>query len=290
MSEPLQRIGGLAETGQPHNESQSVEALKRWLTRADQALLSKQTYAPQSLTKRPILLRSYMLLHGEFGGSRPWTGPMSTIADALHVTVRCAHEKIVALEAAGVLEVKRRPGQESEYRLLQEKHYVEMPLSIVLHGNHAVCAVWGALRTSLGPGRSALKYATAVTRMSWARIQVITGLCRTAVAEALRWLRKHGWLSRRVVWESLRPIRRAVCQWKLRMRTPEQNRTPPRQKPGQRPFGRSSRDIVEPQAELTLNPRPPGPPGPGIRAAEAARKSGAEGVEVFATWRKALTS
>ena len=75
-----------------------------------------------------------------------------------------------------------------------------------------MCAVWGALRVGLGRGRSALRCKTAVTRMAWARIQVITGLCRTVVGEALRWLRGNLWLSRRVVWASLRPIRRAAGQ------------------------------------------------------------------------------
>ena len=120
----------------------SATSHRRRLTREDQALLSKQTYAPASLLRNPMLLRAYMLLFGEFG-SRPSTAPMSEIAAALGVTERCARERIAALEAARVLEVERRPGQESEYRLLQEDQYIEMPLSIVLHGNHAACAVWG---------------------------------------------------------------------------------------------------------------------------------------------------
>ena len=230
---------------------------RRGLNREDQALLSKQTYAPASLVNKPELLRSYALLHNEFGGARPLMRPMAEIALALGCSMREARDRVVALEAEGVLVVNRRPGQESEYRLLQESKYIEMPLQIAVLGSHAVCAVWGALRIGLGRGRSALKCATAVTQMAWARIQAITGLGRTAVGKALRWLRKQGWLSRRVVWASRRPIRRAVCRWKLRLRTPAvthqlrqriqeaaracatpaDNRPPPRQAPGQPPSG-----------------------------------------------------
>ena len=49
-----------------------------------------------------------MLLFGEFG-SRPRGAPMSDIATALGCSPRLAQERIVALTAAGVLEVKRRP-------------------------------------------------------------------------------------------------------------------------------------------------------------------------------------
>ena len=178
---------------------------RRRLNRADQVLLSKQTYAPASLVNKPELLRSYALLHNEFGGARPWMRPMAEIALALGCSMREARDRVVALEAEGVLVVNRRPGQESEYRLLQESKYIEMPLQIAVFGSHAVCAVWGALRIGLGRGRSALKCATAVTQMAWARLQAITGLGRTAVGKALRWLRKRGWLSRQVVWASLPP-------------------------------------------------------------------------------------
>ena len=100
---------------------------KRRLTREDQAVLAKQTYAPASLRNQPWLLRAYLLLHSEFGGARPWTGPMSDIAAALNCSTRQAQERVAALEAAKVLTVERRPGQESEYRLLQEAKYIEMP-------------------------------------------------------------------------------------------------------------------------------------------------------------------
>ena len=213
-----------------------------------------QTYAPVLLVKKPRPLRAYLLLFYEFGGSRPWTGPMSTIAAALNCSTRQAQERIAALEATGLLAVERRPGQESIYRLLREPHYIEMPLELALRGDHAVCAVWGALRMSLSPGCSALRCATAVTQVAWETIQRITGLCRTVVAQALRWLRKHGWLSRRVVWASLRPIRRAVCRWRLRLRTPAETRTPPRQRPGQSPSG-GSRNRKEPPAAPVTNPR-----------------------------------
>lgn len=248
------------------------------LSREQQILLSKQTYAPMSLIQKPRLLRAYLLLFSEFGGARPWTGPMSSIAAALNGSERQARDRVKALETAGVLEIKRQPGQESEYRLLRESRYIEMPLAIAVTGNHAVCAVWGALRISLGRGQSALKRVTAITRMAWARVQDITGLCRTVVAEALRWLRQQGWLSRQVVWKSLRPIRRAVCQWKLRLRTPAEIRTPPRNESGQLPFG-DSRDLVEPQAGPSINP------GPGEMAAKEARESGTEGVDLLTAWR-----
>ena len=229
---------------------------KRRLTREDQAVLANQTYAPASLRNQPRLLRAYLLLHREIGGARPWTGSMADIAAALNCSTRQAQECVAALEAAKMLTVERRPGQESEYRLQQEAKYIEMPRDLAWYGNHAVCAVWAALRSSLGRGRSALRCATAVTRMAWSAIQALTGLCRSAVAEALRWLRKHGWLSRQVVWASLRPIRRAVCQWTLRLRTPEENRTRPRHEPGQLPpSGGSRNNYLEPQAGSSYNLR-----------------------------------
>ena len=150
---------------------------------------------------------------------------MSAVAAALGRSLRQARHRVAELEATGLLAVERRPGQESIYRLRQEPHYIEMPLALALRGDHAVCAVWGALRMSLSRGCSALRCETATSQTPYKRIQAMTDLCRTVVAQALRWLRKHGWLSRRVVWASLRPIRRAVCRWQLRLRTPAETRT-----------------------------------------------------------------
>ena len=156
------------------------------------------------------------------------------------------------MEAANVLEVKRRAGQESEYRLLQEDQYLETPLMLAVKSDPAVCAVWAALRRTLGPGRSALRCVTAVTEVSWAAIQRMTGLCRSVVGRALSWLREHCWLSRRVVWASHRPPRRRVCRWKLYLRTPEEIRTLPRQESGQLPSG-GRRDVLEPPAGSSSN-------------------------------------
>lgn len=252
------------------------------LTCEQRLVLAKQTYVPASLVNKPKQLRTYALLFSEFGGSRPWTGPMSAIAAALHRTERAARKRIRDLEATGTLKVVRRPGQESQYRLLQERKYVEIPLALVLRGGCAVCAVWASLRTTLGRGRSALKCATAITQVAWATIQRITGLGRTAVAEALRWLRGESWLSRRKVWASLRPIRRAVCRWKLCLRTPAAMRTPPRNEDGLPPSGRGSRNVVEPQAGPSKNS------GVGMEALKAARESGAEGLDLLTEFRRHL--
>ena len=267
------------------------------LTRKDQALLAGQTYAPASLLSQPSVLRAYLLLHNEFGGARPWTGPMSGIAAALHCTPRQARDVVATLEAANVLEVKRRAGQESEYRLLQEDQYIETPLMLAVKSDPAVCAVWGALRRTLGPGRSALRCVTAVTEVSWAAIQRMTGLCRSVVGRALRWLREHCWLSRRVVWASHRPPRRKVCRWKLCLRTSEEIRTLPRQESGQLPSG-GRRNVLEPPAgsssnlksarqvlDATHNPGgegaapPQAGPAPNLRPARQVAAAGTEGAE-----------
>lgn len=256
-------------------------AARRKLSGEQQKVLEKQTYAPASLANKPKLLRSYALLFNEFGGSRPWTGPMSAIADALHCSERTARERVSELESAGALEVRRHPGQQSQYQLLQECTYVELPLAIVLFGSCAVCVVWAALRRTLGRGRSAVRCATAVTKLSWETIQNMTGFCRTKVAEALRWLRQEGWLSRRVVWASRCPFRRAVCRWKLYLRTPAGMRTPPRQESAQAPSG-GSKDLLEPRVGPSTNS------GIGYQALNAARESGAEGLELLSAFRRNL--
>ncbi len=253
---------------------------KRWLSGERRGVLAKQTYAPASLRNKPKLLRAYSLLFNDFGSSRTWTGPVSTIAVALKCSERSARERVNELKDAGVLEVERRPGQESQYRLLLERTYVELPLMLVLLGSCAVCAVWAALRTMLGRGRSALKCATAFTQVAWATIQRLSGRGRTAVAKALRWLREHGWLSRRIVWASVRPIRRAVCRWKLCLRTPAEECTPPQRECGLPPSGRDSRNIVEPQAEPSTDS------GVGMKALNAAIESGAEGLDRLTAFRK----
>ena len=272
-------LGPVVPDARPESPTEASISRHKRLTRKDQRLLANQTYAPASLGNKPTLLRDYSLLFNEFGGSRPCTVPMSKIASALNCSERTARNRVNALKAAGVLRVERRPGQESQYQLLQERKYVELPLALVLLGSCAVCAVWGALRRTIGRGRSALRCVTAVTQVAWAAIQRITGLCRTVVAEALRWLRKHRWLARRVVWASLRPIRRAVCRWRLFLRTPAEMRTPPRQESGQLPSGGSG-DYVEPPAGPYSNP------GVGEKALKDARESGAEGVDLLTEWRR----
>jgi hypothetical protein len=105
--------------------------VRRGISGEQREVRKDQTYAPASLRNKPKLLRAYARLHNEIGGARPWTRPMLEIAAVLDCSERAARQVVSELEAAGVLEVERRPGQESQYRLLQERTYVEFPVMLV---------------------------------------------------------------------------------------------------------------------------------------------------------------
>ena len=89
--------------------------------------------------------------------------------------------------------------------------------------------------------------------------------------------RENGWLSRGVVWASLRPIRRSVCRWRLRLRTPEEVRTPPRNESAQPLSGGSRNVLIEAQGG-SLNSL--GLAGSAQKVLQDVLDSDAEGVDI----------
>lgn len=164
----------------------------------------------------PRVFESYARLWLEYG-RREKDPTLRDIGEALGVSRKTAQRTVHRLAAANLMEVQHRPGYTSTYRLITSSRYVQLPTLLVMSRcGAAVLRVFACLRCCM-PNVDARRKQRGFCRVSWARICRLTGLGRSTVGRALRWLRKHGWLNRKVVW---RHGRRLVCRWSLRLRRP----------------------------------------------------------------------
>ena len=164
----------------------------------------------------PQVLESYARLWLEYG-RREKDPTLNDIGEALGSSRKTAQRTVHRLAAANLLELQHRPGYTSTYRLIVSSRYVQLPTVLVMSRPGApVLRVFATLRCCM-PNVDARRNLRGGCRVSWARICRLTGLGRSTVGRALRWLRKHGWLNRKVAW---RHGRRLVCRWSLRLLRP----------------------------------------------------------------------
>ena len=182
---------------------------------ADRAPL---TFVPDAALRAEVphqLVEAYAWLWLEYG--RYEKDPtLKEIAVALGSSRKTAQRTVHRLAAANLLELQVRPGYTSTYRLITSSRYVQLPTTLLLRRPGAtVLRVFACLRCFMKV--DARRNLRGVCRVSWARICRLTGLGRSTVGRALRWLRKHGWLNRDIRW---RHGKRLVCRWTLRLLRP----------------------------------------------------------------------